>query len=152
MKRLIIIHLILFSFTPILYAGKIPHPWTECGVGGWMSDFTGLKSSSDWWAISTNVTWDLGITGTTSSTLTPESCYNANVLKYTHDSYDLMRLLLSNEPINKSSLNSIFFKPLYVKYSILPSRFKSKSKLSIFLKFSPLNSALPEIFKSLRET
>lgn len=48
--------------------GSGPNPFTDCGIGA------ALFPNTHWAAISSNVIWDIGITGITSATASPETC------------------------------------------------------------------------------
>jgi len=72
--------LLLSSTTVVLAAqeedkapGSGPNPFSECGIGAALFPNTG------WAAVTSNVIWDLGITGITSATASPETCQGSSV-------------------------------------------------------------------------
>jgi hypothetical protein len=57
-------------------AGDTPNPWTDCGVGALV--FGGIKGDAGKiLAAVSNITWDLGTTGTSSATSSPSTCRGA---------------------------------------------------------------------------
>lgn len=67
-----------FASTSVAHA-ETPNPWTDCGIGALI--FGGLEDDTASAVLSaiSNITWDLGTTGTTSATITPETCKGADV-------------------------------------------------------------------------
>jgi hypothetical protein len=61
-----------------------PNPFSDCGIGA--AIFTETK----WAAVTSNIIWDLGITGTTSATASPETCKGKRVetAKFIIENYD----------------------------------------------------------------
>ena len=49
-------------------AGSGPNPFSDCGIGG------AIFANTAWAAVTSNVIWDLGTTGVTSATASPETC------------------------------------------------------------------------------
>jgi hypothetical protein len=69
----------ILSTTPV-FAKNI---WVDCGIGAMIFTNTG------WAAVTSNVTWDLGTTGTTSNVSSEDQCAgkSASVAKYIHQNY-----------------------------------------------------------------
>lgn len=65
-------------------AGTGPNPFSDCGIGA--AIFTETK----WAAVTSNIIWDFGITGTTSATASPETCKGKRVetAQFIIDNYD----------------------------------------------------------------
>jgi hypothetical protein len=53
--------------------GSGPNPYSDCGIGA------ALFKDTEWAAVTSNVTWDLGTTAVTSATVSPETCSKKNV-------------------------------------------------------------------------
>ncbi len=53
--------------------GVGPNPFSECGIGA------ALFPTVSWAAVTSNVIWDLGLTGLTSATASPETCNSKQV-------------------------------------------------------------------------
>ncbi|MDN3680607.1 DUF3015 family protein [Vibrio tapetis subsp. quintayensis] len=65
MKKILLAVALLMAATPS-YANL----WKSCGIGHWIAGPTW----NGYLAITTNVTWDLGTTATTSNSLSPSTC------------------------------------------------------------------------------
>lgn len=65
-------------------AGSGPNPFSDCGIGA------ALFPDVHWAAITSNVIWDLGTTGVTSATASPETCSgsNAQAALFINDTYE----------------------------------------------------------------
>lgn len=63
--------------------GSGPNPFRDCGIGA------ALFSNTGWAAVTSNVIWDLGLTGSTSATSSPETCNGkeAQVAQFIADTY-----------------------------------------------------------------
>lgn len=61
-----------------------PNPFSDCGIGA------ALFPDTNWAAVTSNATWDLGTTALTSATASPETCTNQGkkVAVYIRDTYD----------------------------------------------------------------
>ena len=61
-----------------------PNPFSDCGIGA------ALFPNTNWAAVTSNATWDLGITALTSATASPETCTarDKKVAVYIRDTYD----------------------------------------------------------------
>lgn len=53
--------------------GQGPNPFSDCGIGA------ALFPGTAWAAVVSNVIWDVGITGITSATASPETCQSRKV-------------------------------------------------------------------------
>lgn len=53
--------------------GTGPNPFSDCGIGA------ALFSETKWAAVTSNVIWDLGTTGVTSATASPQTCNGKQV-------------------------------------------------------------------------
>jgi len=64
--------------------GSGPNPFSDCGIGA------ALFKETKWAAVSSNIIWDFGITGTTSATASPETCQGKKVetAKFIIENYD----------------------------------------------------------------
>lgn len=83
MKILVIFTVVMFaSFNA--YAQSAKNAWTQCGIGAMVFDET------PWAALTSNLTWDLGITGSTSSSSSPSQCSGkvADAGRFIHKNYD----------------------------------------------------------------
>lgn len=65
-------------------SAKGPNPFTDCGVGA------ALFPDTNWAAVTSNATWDLGSTALTSATASPDTCTKngEKTALYIRDSYD----------------------------------------------------------------
>lgn len=72
----------MFSFPAM--AAK--NAWTQCGIGAMMFPRTG------WAAMTSNVIWDLGTTGVTSSSSSESQCAGraSNAAKFIHQNYAIL--------------------------------------------------------------
>ncbi len=63
--------------------GSGPNPFTDCGIGAALFPNTG------WAAATSNVIWDLGVTGITSATASPQNCQAKSVAaaKFINETY-----------------------------------------------------------------
>ena len=63
--------------------GSGPNPYSDCGIGA------ALFKNTNWAAVTSNVTWDLGTTAVTSATASPETCSkkNVNAAMFIRDTY-----------------------------------------------------------------
>lgn len=82
-NRIIILLLSAFAYLPTTNASALGDIYTECGLGHWIANDTG------WLASTTNVTWDLGTTASTSYLSSPESCSGPfyAAAKFIHQTY-----------------------------------------------------------------
>ena len=58
------------------FAGEVgtgPNPYSDCGIGA------AIFKDTEWAAVTSNVTWDLGLTALTSATASPQTCSKKNV-------------------------------------------------------------------------
>lgn len=64
--------------------GSGPNPFSDCGIGA------ALFSETKWAAVTSNVIWDIGTTGVTSATASPETCNGKRVetAQFIIDNYD----------------------------------------------------------------
>ena len=66
---------VLMSVAPTASAGRdFGSIYTDCGLGGLMAQH------SAGWAVSTNITWDLGTTAITSEMSSPDSCHGGKAV------------------------------------------------------------------------
>lgn len=93
MKLLLLLTFLLSSSA--FAAGK--NIWRDCGIGALV--FTETK----WAAVTSNITWDLGLTASTSTSSSPDQCagVGANSAKYIFQNY----ALLEEETIKEQGLH-----------------------------------------------
>jgi len=58
---------------------SIAEVYSQCGLGGMIGSAFDNKSTANFIAISTNVTWDLGTTAASSNSSSPDTCSRKNV-------------------------------------------------------------------------
>lgn len=84
---LLLLSLIIVTLTNSAIAGgpvgSGPNPYSDCGIGA------AIFKDTEWAAVTSNVTWDLGTTAVTSATVSPETCTKKNVkaAMFIRDSY-----------------------------------------------------------------
>ncbi|MBR9868199.1 MAG: DUF3015 domain-containing protein [Oceanospirillales bacterium] len=86
-------------------AGTGPNPFTDCGIGA------ALFKDTDWAAVTSNVTWDLGTTAVTSATMSPETCSarKMEAAQFILDSYEnLAEETAKGQGENLSAMLDIF--------------------------------------------
>ena len=66
----------LFSFS-MAASAKNPNPWTDCGIGALI--FSEVEGAGKALAAISNIIWDLGTTGSSSSSSSPGTCAGADV-------------------------------------------------------------------------
>lgn len=78
----------LFALTALLlmsqtFAEKTKIGWRDCGIGAM------VFPSTAWAAVTSNITWDLGLTATSSSTSSPSQCAgkSASIAKFINQNY-----------------------------------------------------------------
>lgn len=81
----------LFAITALLFmsqafAEKTKIGWRDCGIGAM------VFPSTAWAAVTSNITWDLGLTATSSSTTSPGQCAgkSASIAKFINQNYALL--------------------------------------------------------------
>ncbi len=64
--------------------GSGPNPFSDCGIGA------ALFPTVSWAAVTSNVIWDIGTTGLTSATASPETCSGKNIAAalFINDTYE----------------------------------------------------------------
>jgi hypothetical protein len=70
----------------VLAAGAVgsgPNPYSDCGIG------PAIFKDTNWAAVTSNITWDLGSTAVTSATASPQTCSkkNVNAAMFIRDTY-----------------------------------------------------------------
>ena len=82
--KMAIVAVTLFAFTQPAVAREFGEIYTDCGLGGM------IAPTSKGWAVSTNITWDLGTTAISSEISSPGSCMGgqAQTARFINDSYE----------------------------------------------------------------
>lgn len=76
MLKLSVLAIVAAASVPVFAAGPAgsgPNPYSDCGIGA------ALFKDTEWAAVTSNVTWDLGTTAMTSATVSPETCTKRKV-------------------------------------------------------------------------
>lgn len=81
--RFLLIALIAFLSTPV-FAAK--NAWRQCGIGALIFPKTG------WAAVTSNIIWDFGLTGSTSSSSSESQCAGraSTAAKFIHQNYAVL--------------------------------------------------------------
>lgn len=82
-RRFLLVALMTFLTTPV-FAAK--NAWTQCGIGAMIFPRTG------WAAVTSNIIWDFGITGITSSSSSESQCAGraSTAAKFIHQNYAVL--------------------------------------------------------------
>jgi hypothetical protein len=84
--KIILVAIFLFSTTDVFSEGKTKIGWRDCGIGAMI--FPGTP----WAAVTSNITWDLGLTASSSSTSSPGQCAgkSASMARFINQNYVLI--------------------------------------------------------------
>lgn len=82
--RILVLTVSVLGFSLPAMANK--NAWTQCGIGALIFSNTG------WAAATSNIIWDLGITGSTSSSSSPSQCAGraSTAAKFIHQNYAVL--------------------------------------------------------------
>jgi len=89
MKKIIFLFVMMCS---ALVNAKSKNIWRDCGIGAIIFPKTG------WAAATSNLTWDLGVTGSLTTTTSPDQCAgkSASIARFIYQNYALIELDIVN--------------------------------------------------------